>query len=262
MAYWIDTLGGEHPVLELPIDHPRPAVQSFRGARLDLQVPSALGDALKQLAQREGASLFMVLLASFQALLHRYSGQSQIRVGVPTANRNRVETEGLIGFFVNTQVLNAEVHGQLPFNQLLAQVKQSAMAAQAHQDLPFEQLIEALQPERSLSHSPVFQVMYNHQAVNDQTQRQSLVQLPQLSVEDIVWEGRTAQFDLTLGTYESSEGVAAELTYATDLFKPATIERLARHWLNLLQGIVTAPHQRIGELPLLENKGCCRIGAA
>ncbi|VVO90666.1 Linear gramicidin synthase subunit B [Pseudomonas fluorescens] len=253
LAYWIDTLGGEHPVLELPIDHPRPAVQSFRGARLDLQVPSALGDALKQLAQREGASLFMVLLASFQALLHRYSGQSQIRVGVPTANRNRVETEGLIGFFVNTQVLNAEVHGQLPFNQLLAQVKQSAMAAQAHQDLPFEQLIEALQPERSLSHSPVFQVMYNHQAVNDQTQRQSLVQLPQLSVEDIVWEGRTAQFDLTLGTYESSEGVAAELTYATDLFKPATIERLARHWLNLLQGIVTAPHQRIGELPLLEN---------
>ncbi|WP_395603814.1 non-ribosomal peptide synthase/polyketide synthase [Pseudomonas sp. B21128] len=253
LAYWIDTLGAEHPVLELPIDHPRPAVQSFRGARLDLQVPSALGDALKQLAQREGASLFMVLLASFQALLHRYSGQSQIRVGVPTANRNRVETEGLIGFFVNTQVLNAEVHGQLPFNQLLAQVKQSAMAAQAHQDLPFEQLIEALQPERSLSHSPVFQVMYNHQAVNDQTQRQSLVQLPQLSVEDIVWEGRTAQFDLTLGTYESSEGVAAELTYATDLFKPATIERLARHWLNLLQGIVTAPHQRIGELPLLEN---------
>ncbi len=253
LKYWIDTLGGEQPVLELPIDHPRPAVQSFRGARLDLNLPTALGDALKQLAQREGASLFMVLLASFQALLHRYSGQSQIRVGVPTANRNRVETEGLIGFFVNTQVLSADVHGQLPFNQLLAQVKQSAMAAQAHQDLPFEQLIEALQPERSLSHSPVFQVMYNHQAVNDQTQRQSQVQLPQLSVEDIVWEGRTAQFDLTLGTYESSEGVAAELTYATDLFKPQTIERLARHWLNLLHGIVAAPGQRVGELPLLET---------
>ncbi|WP_438301188.1 non-ribosomal peptide synthase/polyketide synthase [Pseudomonas sp. NMS19W] len=253
LKYWIDTLGGEQPVLELPIDHPRPAVQSFRGARLDLNLPTALGDALKQLSQREGASLFMVLLASFQALLHRYSGQSQIRVGVPTANRNRVETEGLIGFFVNTQVLSADVHGQLRFNQLLAQVKQSAMAAQAHQDLPFEQLIEALQPERSLSHSPVFQVMYNHQAVNDQTQRQSQVQLPQLSVEDIVWEGRTAQFDLTLGTYESSEGVAAELTYATDLFKPETIERLARHWLNLLHGIVAAPNQRVGELPLLET---------
>ncbi|MEO6678178.1 MAG: amino acid adenylation domain-containing protein, partial [Pseudomonas sp.] len=253
LAYWTATLGGEQTVLELPIDHPRPALQSFRGARLDLNLPPALATSLKQLAQREGASLFMVLLASFQALLHRYSGQPDIRVGVPVANRNRVETEGLIGFFVNTQVLNAQVHGQLPFNQLLAQVKQSAMAAQAHQDLPFEQLIEALQPERSLSHSPVFQVMYNHQALNDQTQQQSRVQLPQLSVESIVWEGRTAQFDLTLGTYESNDGVSAELTYATDLFEPATIERLARHWQNLLQGIVDGCSQRIGELPLLDN---------
>ena len=251
LAYWIKTLDGEQPVLELPIDFPRPAVQSLRGARLQLDLPAALGDALKQLAQREGASLFMVLLASFQALLHRYSGQAQIRVGVPTANRNRVETEGLIGFFVNTQVLNAEVHGQLPFNQLLAQVKQAAMAAQAHQDLPFEQLIEALQPERSLSHSPVFQVMFNHQTSRDQGR--SAVQLPQLSVEDVQWEGRTAQFDLTLNTYESNDGFAAELTYATDLFKPETVERLARHWQNLLQGIVAAPTQRVGELPLLES---------
>ncbi|WP_085690367.1 MULTISPECIES: non-ribosomal peptide synthetase [unclassified Pseudomonas] len=250
LAYWVKTLGGEQPVLELPIDFSRPAVQSLRGARLQLSLPAGLGDALKQLAQREGASLFMVLLASFQALLHRYSGQSQIRVGVPTANRNRVETEGLIGFFVNTQVLNAEVSGQLPFNQLLAQVKQTAMAAQAHQDLPFEQLIEALQPERSLSHSPVFQVMYNHQSSRDQAGQ---TQLPQLSVEDVAWEGRTAQFDLTLNTYESGDGFAAELSYATDLFKPETVERLARHWQNLLQGIVAAPTRRIGELPLLEN---------
>ena len=251
LAYWIKTLDGEQPVLELPIDFPRPAVQSLRGARLELNLPTALGDALKQLAQREGASLFMVLLASFQALLHRYSGQAQIRVGVPTANRNRVETEGLIGFFVNTQVLNAEVDGQLPFNQLLAQVKQAAMAAQAHQDLPFEQLIEALQPERSLSHSPVFQVMFNHQTRRDQGR--GAVQLPQLSVEDVQWEGRTAQFDLTLNTYESNDGLAAELSYATDLFTAQTVERLARHWQNLLQGIVAAPTQRVGELPLLES---------
>ncbi|MBC8999815.1 non-ribosomal peptide synthase/polyketide synthase [Pseudomonas sp. N40(2020)] len=251
LAYWVKTLGGEQPVQELPIDFPRPAVQSLRGARLELDLPADLGDALKQLAQREGASLFMVLLASFQALLHRYSGQAQIRVGVPTANRNRVETEGLIGFFVNTQVLNAEVNGQLPFNRLLAQVKQAAMDAQAHQDLPFEQLIEALQPERSLSHSPVFQVMFNHQTRRDQGR--GAVQLPQLSVEDVQWEGRTAQFDLTLNTYESSDGFAAELTYATDLFKPETIERIARHWQHLLQGIVAAPTQRVGELPLLER---------
>jgi len=251
LAYWVKTLDGEQPVLELPIDYPRPAVQSLRGARLELNLPADLGDALKQLAQREGVSLFMLLLASFQALLHRYSGQAQIRVGVPTANRNRVETEGLIGFFVNTQVLSAEVSGQLPFNQLLAQVKQAAMAAQAHQDLPFEQLIEALQPERSLSHSPVFQVMFNHQTSRDQGR--NAAQLPQLSVEDVQWEGRTAQFDLTLNTYESSDGFAAELTYATDLFKAETVERLARHWQNLLRGIVAAPNQRVGELPLLES---------
>ncbi|VVN21638.1 Linear gramicidin synthase subunit D [Pseudomonas fluorescens] len=253
LAYWTDTLGSEHSILQLPIDHPRPAVQSFRGARLDLNLPPALATSLKQLAQREGASVFMVLLASFQALLHRYSGQADIRVGVPVANRNRVETEGLIGFFVNTQVLSSRVHGQLPFTQLLAQVRQSALAAQDHQDLPFEQLIEALQPERSLSHSPVFQVMYNHQALDDQTRQQSRVQLPQLDVESIVWAGRTAQLDLTLGTYESSDGLSAELTYATDLFEPATIERLARHWQNLLQGIVADPGRRIGELPLLDR---------
>ncbi|WPN61791.1 non-ribosomal peptide synthase/polyketide synthase [Pseudomonas sp. P9_35] len=251
LAYWVKTLGGEQPVLELPFDHSRPPVQSFRGARLDLNLPPQLGAALKQLAQRQGASLFMVLLASFQALLHRYSGQPQIRVGVPVANRNRVETEGLIGFFVNTQVLNAHVDGQLPFERLLDQVKQSAMAAQAHQDLPFEQLIQALQPERSLSHSPIFQVMFNHQTSGDAQARQ--MHLPQLRIEDLVWEGRTAQFDLTLGTYETEQGVAAELTYATDLFEAQTIERLARHWQNLLQGIVDAPQQRIGELPLLDT---------
>ncbi|KJH86927.1 peptide synthase, partial [Pseudomonas fluorescens] len=250
LAYWVQTLGDEQPVLELPFDQPRPPVQSLRGARLDVELAPELATGLKQLAQREGASLFMVLLASFQALLHRYSGQPQIRVGVPTANRNRVETEGLIGFFVNTQVLNAHVDGQMPFEQLLAQVKQAAMAAQAHQDLPFEQLIEALQPERSLSHSPIFQVMFNHQNADATGRRQ--MQLPQLRVEDLTWEGRTAQFDLTLGTYETERGIAAELTYATDLFEAQTIERLAEHWQNLLQGIVDAPRQRVGELPLLD----------
>ncbi len=148
--YW-RTLGGEQPVLELPLDHPRPAVQSYRGARLDVSVEAALVNGLKALAQREGVTLFMLLLASFQTLLYRYSGQSDIRVGVPIANRNRAETERLIGFFVNTQVLKADIDGQMTFSQVLAQVKQRALEAQSHQDLPFEQLVEALQPERSLS---------------------------------------------------------------------------------------------------------------
>ncbi|WP_260498140.1 condensation domain-containing protein, partial [Pseudomonas sp. MSSRFD41] len=142
LEYWLALLGGVQPVLELPFDHPRPAQQSYRGARLDVALEQGLVAALKGLAQREGVTLFMVLLASFQALLHRHSGQQDIRVGVPIANRNRVEVERLIGFFVNTQVLKADIDGQLTFAQLLQQAKRRALEAQAHQDLPFEQLVE------------------------------------------------------------------------------------------------------------------------
>ncbi|SCW99585.1 MULTISPECIES: condensation domain-containing protein, partial [unclassified Pseudomonas] len=247
LAYWTDVLGGEQPLLALPTDRSRPPRQSFAGARLAIDLPQALGQQLRQLAQREGSTLFMVLLASFQALLHRYSGQSDIRVGVPIANRNRVETEGLIGFFVNTQVLKAELDPQQRFSALLAQVKQAAIGAEAHQDLPFEQLVEALRPERNLSHSPLFQVLYNHQSVA----RQALPSLPGLVIKAQDWESQTAQFDLTLDTLEAEGELGAALTYATDLFDASTVQRLAEHWLNLLHGIVADPRQRIGELPLL-----------
>lgn len=164
LAYWRAHLGDEHPVLELPSDRPRPATQRFEGASLKFELESALADALKQQAQQQGVTLFTLLLASFQTLLHRYSGQDEVRVGIPIANRNRVETERLIGFFVNTQVLKAQFDSSLTFTGLLSQMHKTTLAAQAHQDLPFEQLVEALHPERSLSHSPLFQVMYNHQA--------------------------------------------------------------------------------------------------
>ncbi|MBP5100530.1 non-ribosomal peptide synthetase, partial [Pseudomonas protegens] len=249
LGYWLEQLAGEQPLLMLPLDHPRPAIQSYRGALLDIPLPEELRLGLKQLAQREGATLFMLLLASFQVLLHRYSGQADIRVGVPTANRNRVETERLIGFFVNTQVFKAEVDGQLGFNDFLQQVKQTALMAQSHQDLPFEQLVEALRPERSLSHSPLFQAMFNHQTAvkkGGQSQR-----LDDLSIETLSWQGRAAQFDLTLDTFESEDGLWASLTYATDLFEASTIERLAQSWVQLLQGIVQQPRQRLGDLPLL-----------
>jgi amino acid adenylation domain-containing protein len=249
LAYWVEQLGGEQPLLELPLDRPRPALQSYRGARFDLQLEAGLSEALAALAQREGVTLFMLLLASFQTLLHRYSGQADIRVGVPVANRNRVETERLIGFFVNTQVLKAEIDGQLAFSDFLQQVKQTALQAQSHQDLPFEQLVEALQPERSLSHNPLFQVMFNHQAqARGATQAQAL---PGLSIEPLAWEGQTAQFDLTLTTAETDGLIAASLVFATDVFEAATVEQLARHWTQLLQGIVAQPGQRIAELPLL-----------
>ena len=247
LAFWKQHLGTEHPVLELPSDRPRPANQCFEGASVHLEVERRLADALKQLAQQQGATLFTLLLASFQTLLHRYCGQDDIRIGIPVANRNRVETERLIGFFVNTQVLKAEFGSLVHFSDLLAQTRQMTQDAQAHQDLPFEQLVEALHPERSLSHSPLFQVMYNHQKVAAGTRRS----LPGLLVENIAWQRKTAQFDLTLNTVEHDEGISAELNYATALFDEPTVQRMARHWINLLQSIVDHPRQRIGELPLL-----------
>ena len=251
MAYWIGLLGGEQPVLELPFDRPRPAEQSFRGARLEFELGAERARRLKALAQRQGASTFMLLLASFQALLYRYSGQSDIRVGVPVANRNRVETERLIGFFVNTQVLKADIDGQMGFDRLLHQVRQRSLEAQAHQDLPFEQLVEALQPERSLSHSPLFQVLFNYQAERGE---HGLPEVAGLSIEEQAWESHTAQFDLVLDTCESESDIWAALVYATDLFDASTAERLVRHWQNLLDAILAMPDARLGELDMLDRE--------
>ncbi|NWE17269.1 non-ribosomal peptide synthetase [Pseudomonas yamanorum] len=249
-AYWQKQLGGEQPTLQLPADFPRPAMMSYRGARLDCVLAPELAAGLKHLAQREGVTLYMLLLASWQILMYRYTGQTDVRVGVAVANRSRAQTERLIGFFVNTQVLKTLVDGRAPFSQLLAQVKQTALQAQEFQDLPFEQLVELLQPERSLSHSPLFQVMYNHQGL--ERSNPVVAQLPQLSVENMGVAHLTAQFDLTLETYETREGLSASLVFATDLFEVATIERLQAHWLNLLQGIVACPGQSVDELPLFD----------
>ncbi|WP_231421394.1 amino acid adenylation domain-containing protein [Pseudomonas sp. Leaf59] len=250
LAYWREMLGGEQSVLELPFDRPRPAVQSHQGARLAFELAPELTEGLKALARQQGVTLFMLLLASFQTLLHRYSGQEEIRVGVPIANRNRSETERLIGFFVNTQVLKADLHGQMSVEQLLQQTRQRALEAQVHQDLPFEQLVEALQPERSLSHNPLFQVMFNHQTDVGQAQVQQ--QLPTLWVEGLAWESKTAHFDLDLDIQESAEGIWATLGYARDLFDAGTVHRMARHWQNVLQGMVANPQQALGQLNLLD----------
>jgi amino acid adenylation domain-containing protein/non-ribosomal peptide synthase protein (TIGR01720 family) len=246
LTYWKSELGDDQPVLELPTDRPRPVASTYRGARHEIRLPENLVHSLKQLAHQQGATLFMLLLASFQTLLHRYSGQSDIRVGVPVANRNRVETERLIGFFVNTQVLRAEFDLHMTFSELLQQVKQRALGAQSHQDLPFEQLVDALQPERSLSHSPLFQVMYNHQMQAKGKQRS----VHGLHVEGLTWDHDTAKFDLTLDTFEFEHSLGAALSYATDLFDAATIEQMAQHWVNLLEAIVRQPGQRVLDLPL------------
>ncbi|MFJ4430202.1 amino acid adenylation domain-containing protein [Pseudomonas sp. NPDC089395] len=248
LDYWRQRLGNEVPVLELPLDRPRPSVQRFEGARLPLAISPALAQAVRQLAQARQATPFMVLLASFMALLHRYTRQQDIRIGVPSANRNRVEVEDLIGYFVNTLVIDGQCQPTLSFNQLLDQVKATTLQAQAHQDLPFEQLVEALQPERNLSHNPLFQVMFNHQVGAPQQQAPSD---HGLDIEPLTLAGETAQLDLTLNTHEDAQGLGASLTYATALFDHATVERLGQHWLRLLEHLVTAPDQAIGEADLL-----------
>ncbi|OPA84560.1 hypothetical protein BFW87_29090 [Pseudomonas fluorescens] len=250
LGYWQVQLAGEQPVLELPTDHPRPAVQSFAGATLQVELGAQRVEALKRLAQQENVTGFMVLLASFQVLLQRYSGQSDIRVGVPIANRNRAETERLIGFLVNTQVLRTEIDSQASVRSLLQQVRKHALDAQAHQDLPFEQLVEVLQPERSLSRNPLFQVMFNHKAHDTQG---ASVQLPGMRVEGLEWESPTAQFDLSLNTVEYLGGLSASFVYATDLFDASTVERMSRHWLALLDAMLAAPGQKVEALAMLTS---------
>ncbi|MGE8186570.1 amino acid adenylation domain-containing protein [Pseudomonas sp. NPDC086278] len=257
LDYWQAQLGDEHPVLELPTDHPRPAMPSYRGTRYEFAVDAQLAEQLRATAQTHNITLFMLLLGAFNALLHRYTGQTDIRVGVPIANRNRGEIEGLIGFFVNTQVLRTQLDGQTRVDDLLRAIKETALGAQAHQDLPFERLVEALKLERSLSHTPLFQVMYNHQP---QVADISTVSTASgLALGAIEWEGRTTQFDLTLDTYEKGGKLHAALTYANDLFDASTIARMAQHWVHLLRGMVSDSQQRISDLPLLESAEYQRV---
>ncbi|HEU4328800.1 MAG TPA: amino acid adenylation domain-containing protein, partial [Roseiflexaceae bacterium] len=246
LNYWKHKLAGAPAALDLPTDRPRPPVQTFRGATVPFQLPAALSQALAALSRREGATLFMTLLAAFQTLLFRYSGQEDILVGSPIANRTRKEIEGLIGFFVNTLVLRGDLSGNPTFRQLLEQVRETALGAFSHQDLPFEYLVEAVQPERDLSRSPLFQVMLVLQNTPG-----GALNLPGLTLEALDGEGSTAKFDLLLALVELPGGLAGDLEYNTDLFDRATAERMLAHFQALLEGIVQNPDGRVGDLPLL-----------
>ncbi|MBM2593764.1 amino acid adenylation domain-containing protein, partial [Pseudomonas sp. BIS] len=250
LEYWRGKLGERHLVLELPTDHPRPAVPSYRGSRYEFSIEPALAEALRGTARRQGLTLFMLLLGGFNILLQRYSGQTDLRVGVPIANRNRAEVEGLIGLFVNTQVLRSVFDGRTSVATLLAGLKDTVLGAQAHQDLPFERLVEAFKVERSLSHSPLFQVMYNHQPLVADIE--ALDSVAGLSFGQLDWKSRTTQFDLSLDTYEKGGRLYAALTYATDLFEARTVERMARHWQNLLRGMLENPQASVDSLPMLD----------
>ncbi|AZD17067.1 non-ribosomal peptide synthetase [Pseudomonas chlororaphis] len=245
LAYWKQQLGDEHPSLSLATDHPRSAQRQHSAARHSLRLGASLSDAIRQTAQAHESTPFMLLLTAFQSLLHRYSGQRDIRIGVPNANRPRLETQGLIGFFINTLVLRAEVDGRLPFVELLAQTRQAALQAQAHQDLPFEQLLEAFPQAREQG---LFQVMFNHQ----QRDLSALRRLPGLLAEELPWHSREAKFDLQLHSEEDRNGrLSLSFDYAAELFEVATVERLAEHFVSLLREACARPQTAIADLPLL-----------
>ncbi|MFZ5918978.1 MAG: amino acid adenylation domain-containing protein [Chloroflexota bacterium] len=246
LVYWKQRLINSPPMLELPTDRPRPAVQTSHGATLSFDLPGELSQALKELGREEGVTLFMTLLAAFQTLLYRYTGQPDVVVGTPIANRTRREVEGLIGFFVNTLVMRTDLSGAPSFRQLLARVREVALGAYAHQDLPFELLVEALQPGRDLSHTPLFQVML----VLD-TPPAGPLTLPGLTLNPIDTHSGAATFDLTLSVTDGPEGLGGYFEYNTDLFDRSTIERLAGHLNTLLQGIVAEPDRSVTLLPLL-----------
>ena len=246
LSHWRQQLSGSLPILQLPTDHPRHPVQTYRGTYQSLKLPLNLTKALKALSQQEGVTLFMTLLAAFQTLLFRYSGQEDIIVGTPIAGRNQFETEGLIGLFVNTLAIRTNLSGNPIFRQLLSQVREVTLRAIDHQDLPLEKLIEELKPERDLSRSPLFQAMFAFQ----NTPRQPW-ELPGLTITPLEVHSGTSKFDLTLALEETSEGIKGEIEYNTDLFEAATITRMVGHFQTLLESIVANPNQHIWDLPFL-----------
>ncbi|HEV7514956.1 MAG TPA: condensation domain-containing protein, partial [Thermoanaerobaculia bacterium] len=246
VAYWRERLAGAPRVLELPTDRPRPAVRSGSGGEVPVALPARLAAAVGTLGRQHGATLFMVLLAGWDALLSRYSGQQDLLVGSPIANRTRLEVEGLIGFFINTLVLRGELAGASTFGELLGRVRAATLGAFAHQDLPFERLIEELAPERDASRTPLFQVVFALQ----NAPRVEFA-LPGLVLAARPSEVGTAKFDLTLTLGESAGGLAGELRYSRDLFDPPTLERLAGHLGVLLEAVVADPTLPLAALPLL-----------
>ena len=246
LAYWKRQLAGAPPSLDLPADRPRPPEQQFHGANQSFQLSGALTAGLSALSQREDATLFMILLAAFQALLGRYAGVEDVCVGSPVAGRSRAELEGLIGLFVNTLVLRADLTGDPTFLQLMKRVRAMTLEAYDHQDVPFDQVVEALQPPRDPSRTPLFQVMFILQNTPQPTLRLGDVMLKHIQVEN-----RTAKFDLILALERVEGGMKGLVEYSTDLFEPATIARMLGHFQTLLEGIAERPDRRLSELPLL-----------
>ena len=246
LAYWKEQLADAPTILALPTDRPRPAVQSYRGDVRCFHLPATLHARLTALSQRENVTIFMLLLAAWQTLLHRYSSQEDILVGTPIAVRPHFETEGLIGLFLNMLVLRGNLSGDPSFSKLLQRVRTMALAAYEHQDLPFEKLVDAMQPERDLSRSPLFQVMFVWH-----NQPAAPLRLSAISLEPLEIHSGTAKFDLTLSLEPAGDGLNGFIEFNTDLFDAATIARMIGHFQALLEAILANPEERLSRLPLL-----------
>ena len=247
--YWQQQLSGLAPLLTFPTDHPRPPVKSYRGANEPVHFSVELLDQLKALGERQGVTLYMTLLSGFSVLLGRYTGQEDIPIGSPVANRNRPEVENLIGFFVNTLVMRTDLSGDQSFTEILAQVKETALGAYAHQDIPFEHLVEVLNPERSMNYTPLFQVMFALQS----TQADEHVDIGDLSFSPLKSGSGVAKFDLTLTVRESASGLLGSVEYDSDLFEAETIRRFIEHYQRLLKAIVAEPEAKISEYEILSE---------
>jgi amino acid adenylation domain-containing protein/non-ribosomal peptide synthase protein (TIGR01720 family) len=246
LAYWKKRLAGAPSVLELPSDRPRPAVQSYRGEEEITVIEGQAVEAIKELSRREGVTTFMTLLAAFTVLLHRYSGSRDLCIGTPIAGRNRAEVAGLIGFFVNTLVIRVEIEGVPSFRETLRRAREAALGAFAHQEVPFEMLVDELQPERSLSHSPLFQVMFTFEDAP-----KSSPEIAGLKMEDVGIDNRTSKFDLSLNIVDRGESLIARLEYNTDLFDAATIKRMMGHFVTLVSAASASPDCRVSDLPIM-----------
>ena len=258
LAYWKQQLAGALPILDLPLDRPRPAVQSFRGAEHTLIIKGELAESIRAMSRREGVTLFMTMLAAFKTLLFRYTSQQDMVVGSWVANRRARAIEGLLGMIINTIVLRTDLSGKPSFQDLLKRVREVCMGAYQYQDLPFERLVEELQPERSLSYNPLFQVLFAFQDTETPT-----LELPEMKMEVIDAHNQSAKFDLNVvvlpfreqivgaGAANVTDEITVLIEYSTDLFESETISRMARHYEMLLESAVKTPHRSITDMDML-----------
>ncbi|UFJ41460.1 amino acid adenylation domain-containing protein [Brevibacillus humidisoli] len=262
-AYWKEQLAGELPILNMPTDHARPPMQSWRGAVKSLRLPQSLADALKRLSREQQTTLYTTLLTGYAVLLHRYSGQEDVIIGSPMAARSRVELAGLVGYLTNTVPIRVDLSGNLAFDRLLGSMRQIVIGAFAHQEYPFDLLVEKLQPERDPSRSPIFQTAFVMQNVgyNNRTVAPLVaggegegISLGELTLESVPLREAAAQFDLTLTVVETGGELAVELTYNTDLYEAGTAERLLQSYQSLLQAMVSDPHAAVSTLPIITEQ--------